>query len=555
MLAAIFILSGMTMLAACSRIDERTPDDNGDETPVYDLNDVAVDETGVMSMVDLYSLLLQKATEGNDDSDAELAEWAQRQIDAVKAQEKAITDSLNNVYGTNSAAYGENWDGKGDYSRMLWYQWATLRYKAPGVDGTMKELSELVVWPYGSFHDAHPDHVIIGCHCTITSNAERPTNFSNQGLQTDVNMLACFAHSASQEALVIIPDYEGYGSTHGAAHPYCNRDVTAVQVIEGAKAALEWYNKKVKDGKAKALQDNWKSVAVGYSQGGAVAAGVLRYYQEHNETGLNLVGAVCGDGPYDPLATLQQYIKDDKIFMPVAPALLLKGAVDTNPEMIALGCKYEDFCTQDFMNTLVFKYLKEKYYNTDDLQQEMLAISCKYNGGFKMYCYSNKEKDFVLYTPEAKAKDLDFDLSNGKGKSYCTVDQCFKDGVIQYFKNGTVTGEVPEAKLKALRDCLAANQLFDGYWRPGDNSGFTFFHSVGDEVVPICNLLSVDAAWYDYGKTFEQQPYYYLKNDSDTKLHVATGKSFYVVYVGAMVSAILKGKWQGGRWIGSGGWW
>ena len=34
-----------------------------------------------------------------------------------------------------------------------------------------------------------------------------------------------------------------------------------------------------------------------------------------------LSGAVCGDGPYDPVATLDQYIASGKLFMPVAAAL------------------------------------------------------------------------------------------------------------------------------------------------------------------------------------------------------------------------------------------
>ena len=126
----------------------------------------------------------------------------------------------------------------------------------------------------------------------------------------------------------MIPDYEGYGITSKDPHPYCNRDVTAKQMIDGAKAAVVWFEKNIAQ-----LEPDWKTVAVGYSQGGAVAAGILNYYNAKKLTGLNLVGAVCGDGPYDPLATLKQYIKDDRLYMPVASALLLKGMVDTNKEM------------------------------------------------------------------------------------------------------------------------------------------------------------------------------------------------------------------------------
>ncbi len=102
-------------------------------------------------------------------------------------------------------------------------------------------------------------------------------------------------------------------------------------MVEGVKAGLAYFEKKVTS-----MEDDWSGVAIGYSQGGAVAAGVLRYCQEHNETSLRLKGAICGDGPYDPLATLKRYIEMDKLYMPVAPALLLKGAIDTDPDMIAL---------------------------------------------------------------------------------------------------------------------------------------------------------------------------------------------------------------------------
>ena len=49
----------------------------------------------------------------------------------------------------------------------------------------------------------------------------------------------------SPDQLVIVPDYEGYGSTASYPHPYCNRELTAQQVVEGVKAGLAYFEKKV----------------------------------------------------------------------------------------------------------------------------------------------------------------------------------------------------------------------------------------------------------------------------------------------------------------------
>ena len=92
---------------------------------------------------------------------------------------------------------------------------------------------------------------------TITSNAQCPSNFSNLPHAGEINMLALFAHAASQQALVIIPDYEGYGSTASSPHPYCNRELTAEQVVEGAKAGLDYFEKNVKS-----MEDDWKGCAI-----------------------------------------------------------------------------------------------------------------------------------------------------------------------------------------------------------------------------------------------------------------------------------------------------
>lgn len=412
------------------------------------------------------------------------------------------------------------------------YAWTTLTYLCKTADGSEKELSELLVWPYSGFN-WHPNQLIIGCHSTITSNAQCPSNFSNLPHAGEINMLALFAHAASQQALVIIPDYEGYGSTASSPHPYCNRELTAEQVVEGAKAGLDYFEKNVKS-----MEDDWKGCAIGYSQGGAVAAGVLRYCQEHKETSLRLQGALCGDGPYDPLATLKRYIEMDKLYMPVAPSLLLKGAVDTDPDMIALDCKCEDFVTEEFFNTGIFQMIADKQMNTDEIQAALLEHSLLYgdDGGFVMRALSND--GFLPYTEsnlkDASGKKRSFELENGKGYNYCTVDQCLKPGVIAYFRDGTITGEVPEAKLKALENAMAKNQLTAGNYTPG--KGFTFFHSVGDEIVPFCNFESVRNNW-GIGDIVA------LSYQSNTTLHLATGIAFYLYYCGDLVDEILDDKW------------
>ena len=55
---------------------------------------------------------------------------------------------------------------------------------------------------------------------------------------------------------------------------------------------------------------------------------------------------------------------------PVAPALLLKGAIDTDPDMIALNCSYQDFVTDKFHETGIFDMISKKVMTTDNIQAE-----------------------------------------------------------------------------------------------------------------------------------------------------------------------------------------
>ena len=224
--------------------------------------------------------------------------------------------------------------------------------------------------------------------------------------------------------------------------------------------------------------------------------------------------------------------------MPVAPALLLKGAIDTDPEMKAAGCIYQDFVTDKFYQTGIFDIIRDKQLTTDDVQAALLDHSLNFGdaGGFVMKALTSE--GFVPYTQnnlvDESGNKRDFELENGKGYNFCTVDQCLKLGVIAYFTDGTITGDVPESKLKALEKSLSKNALTAENFKPG--KGFTFFHSTGDEVVPYCNLESVRNTWgTDLIQTLSFQSY--------VSLHVGTGTVFFTLYCGDLVDEILKGTW------------
>ena len=462
-------------LLACGKTPDPVPDneDNG----LYDLSQVTVMRSGTISLENFYQGLLQEASSTNDDFDQNLYDYYALLLSQVK---KTKGDSDANV--------------------TMSYAWTILRYMTQDVSGNNIECSEVLVWPHNTEGPALARNVVIGCHLTITGDEQRPSNLTNPGVSSDANLIATFASPLSQNALVILPDYEGYGVTRSRHHPYCNREVTARQVVDGAKAGIAWFEKQ-----GNKLADGWKSVAVGYSQGGAVAGGVYRYCNEHKESGLRLAGAVCGDGPYDPMATLSQYIDYGYLRMPVAAALILKGAVDTNPRMKELGCTYADFCTEEFIKTGVFDWLTNKTLPTSEMNKKVFSV--------------------MGYDPD---------------EDDVPIEKCIKPSLLAYFKDGSVDGGISADKLQALQQCLEENALSYGGWTPPQASGLTFFHAEKDKVVPIINLYSMDDQWYMQSNHYST----YIYTSTTNGTHVAAGTMFLIMYSSGYTDAILSGKWS-----------
>lgn len=479
-----------------------------------------------------YTAINSEAEEGEENKE-DLMKYLEEEIEGLKQYE----DSCINVAGVN-------WEntGAGDKNRIVGYEFTTINYKSIDEYGEPITLSSLVVWPYNTIlSDPDADNVVIGCHVTITKDSERPSNYKKNSVKTDVGMIALAAKSKGvkkvHENLVIIPDYQGYGVSKDRVHPYLSQNLTARQVLDGVNAGIAYYqSRKHKNGKNYKLESDWRSISMGYSQGGSVALAVHRYIEQNNlQDKFKFAGSVCGDGPYDPVATVKQYIAKNKVYMPVAVALIVKGMCDTSP---ALKGKYtpEDFLTEKFINTGVLKMITDKNKSTTDIQKEMLNHS-------KSYSHNERDKYFIMYQKEGGFLDIHptFQLYSNEnfkkypwtklGKamtSYAETTDVFQEDVIKFFK-GEDVGSSKE-KMKALTEALNDNILYNG-WEPKHPT--FLIHSQGDEVVPIDNYDACITAWpsgqYVKGVRYK----------GHTQSHVNFGSIFYLEHSGMGTLAIF----------------
>ena len=532
-LLCIFFGVSFGLLPSCSSDDPIA--DIGENLPVFsgsteNTSDmIEIIDSGKVSWHEHYSTMLSEAQQGNGEEDEMLAEFAQMML--------ASMDSLTDVYIEQAGSnFDPNLDGPDGKNRLLGYQYYNIRYTSVNEDNQPIRLSELVAWPYNNIlANPNPDNVVIGCHVTITANKERPSNYYNNDFGTDVGMLLCHAKSngvlADTESLVVIPDYEGYGSSSVVAHPYLYQSLTARQVVDGVKAAINWFQGKGKGEWGGKLDKGWKSYSVGYSQGGSVAMAVHKHIEQNNLADqLNYIGSICGDGPYDPVATFKEYISTGKVYMPVAVGLILKGMCDSNPYMKG---KYtpSDYFTDAFMATNITTYIAQKEKTTDEIQKELLNYSMYNESDFYMMA-RDKTGNYYKYKPESD-RSWDEDKIKEPMGAYCEIEQLIRPEVIQYFKGEGVSDEYLP-KCEALYKALEMN-IITRDWTPSKPN--IVFHSTRDEVVPFVNYESV----YDVNNN--NNKFYGFKYQSKkTYTHVGAGKSFYMLYESGYARALLKDK-------------
>ena len=394
-------------------------------------------------------------------------------------------------------------------------------YPSVDADGNAVTLSSLMAVPTKMIWDdfAKPNNVVIGCHVTITSNYECPTEYNRTGgawsWKTDIGMQIYYPRYdffRQPCCLVIMPDYEGYGISKSRPHPYLYQELTARQVVDAVRYGLALYRENVGKGINFAnLEDGWKSVCVGYSQGGSVSLATHRFIEENDlASELHFAGSVCGDGPYDPVEHLLYYMTDNKetydgdnetahrqmtVSMPIVMPLILKGMCDRNPFM--RQHKVSDYLTPKFLHTGVIDFInaksrnqKDKQYSTDDINKAFKDM--RKHGLTYHYTDEDGNSTSGKYTADEMKEML---YKEAGGNVHGILHQILTQTGLSYFDKLAEEREAGQdiptpwtrGVMEDLHRALASNSLVSG-WTPTHR--IAFYHSTYDTVVPYVNLLS-----------------------------------------------------------------
>ena len=429
-------------------------------------------------------------------------------------------------------ASASDWMEYNDYYSGVAFFLYTFNYPSIDKHGNKIILSSLAAIPYftdSEWNDGYRfNNVIIGCHCTITSNKECPSYYSKSGaFDSDVNMMQYYASRGkglfkkniadpAYYNVLIMPDYEGYGVTKDLPHPYLYQELTARQVVDGVRYGMTLFRNgrftHSKDGHTSSHAQAGdafrygKYIPIGASQGGSVAMAVQRFI-EQNGLGelMPLAGSVCCDGPYDPVATLKYFMRADtdaghkagELSMPVAIALIIKGMLDTNPLMMKYSAS--DFFKQVFIDTKILDIIEDK---KDENKEKTTEDVTKYLK--KLY---KDEKYQALLTSEGRAN----------------LEQALTDRGWGYMTALANNWSLPNyEEMDDLIRALESNNLTKN-WTP--QHPICLFHSTKDTVVPFDNYTSAKNAFM--GKVA-----LYLDSYTSDADHIGACKNFMFTFTG-----------------------
>ena len=327
----------------------------------------------------------------------------------------------------------------------------TINYNSIDADNRPVVLSAAVLYPYEKTED-NPKapkkikYILLNHHPTISSNAEAPTgNAPLDGGQTGVFSHGFVATMTTDDALVISPDYLGYGVSSDRVHPYCNAMLTARNEIDAFFAAIDSV-------KARGVEfdDDWYTINVGFSQGGAVAMAVQKYLEvyasKEQRDAFRLKQTICGDGPYNLLDVYDNMASQQALACPHIIPILIDGIYASYNEGSLKTFGLPDFYASEEICSKFTEYTRRK-----ELTYEIFCDSITKYLGTKTVALSDV---------------VNHDVFNEKS---------------------TLS--------RAMHKVLAKENLTDGSWIP--QTPITLYHGTEDDIVPFACAESAAEAFGD----------------------------------------------------------
>lgn len=209
--------------------------------------------------------------------------------------------------------------------------------------------------------------VVLNNHPTITHADGAPSGNDPQ--------MDAIKYMVSENALVICPDYAGFGATSQTVlHPYMCSTLTARNILDCYKAAINYV--KTKGGRK--IAANYYTVNIGYSQGGTNTLAFQRYLETEATPEdcalVNLAGSICGAGVYDQQMIFDTYAAAGTLDYPILMLYVLQGQLEAFGETIMRNLTLEECFTPEFwdycQNGFLTK-LREQKTNVDDLNAQL----------------------------------------------------------------------------------------------------------------------------------------------------------------------------------------
>lgn len=315
-------------------------------------------------------------------------------------------------------------------------------YNSTDVQGEPITLSAAAFMP-GYFdknvwYDMELDNICLMEHYTITSNAESPS--------------MCFPLEVfiTNNTLVLMPDYIGYGVTKNMLHPYLNHELCAINSVDAFPAGYAVF----KNLSAKRLKSDWKLYVTGASQGAGNALAVHKYLDTHTDIARNWKFAAtnCSSGPYSLIKTMEKYFADGKTALPVVFPLTLKSMLASYPEVM-----------NGFSEEIMYS---NTYLEVKNQIDEMISSKQYTTAEINLFFMENVKKTFAdgLADDEILLVDM---LSDDMLNPHSDI-------------------------MKALNNCFDNNDLIKG-WTPVHP--IKMHYSTGDRIVSSYNALAAKEAF------------------------------------------------------------